>query len=249
MALLMPSVDATRRQRTGHDTPTAGQTRKQGRAVAKEAPHRRTATGSMWLQTARSEGPLRKARSVHQTAAKKSCLKGLSGEKEVLVVKKDERQARYLQQRNAKLKTDPEFASAFRAKEKTRRQRWREAHPERVSAINALAYANNKESIRKARRERPEVRRANDAARRARKLGAEGSHNSADVLLILSLQKWRCAACAADLRNGHQVDHIEPLARGGSDDRKNLQALYKPCNLRKGAKDPYVFANQIGRLL
>ena len=35
------------------------------------------------------------------------------------------------------------------------------------------------------------------------------------------------------------VDHIVPISRGGSRDRKNLQAAHALCNLRKGNRMPF----------
>lgn len=40
-----------------------------------------------------------------------------------------------------------------------------------------------------------------------------------------------CAALATE------VDHIVPLARGGTHDRENLQALCKPCHSSKTARE------------
>ena len=45
----------------------------------------------------------------------------------------------------------------------------------------------------------------------------------------------RCAQCG----NGGQrltIDHVVPLADGGSNDISNLQLLCGPCNQRKGSK-------------
>jgi 5-methylcytosine-specific restriction endonuclease McrA len=39
------------------------------------------------------------------------------------------------------------------------------------------------------------------------------------------------------------------LARGGANDPKNLQLAHPRCNIRKKAKDPLVFARELGRLL
>ena len=48
---------------------------------------------------------------------------------------------------------------------------------------------------------------------------------------------WWCAKCAAHVteRSGVHVDHVVPLARGGSNGRENLQILCAACNLAKGA--------------
>jgi len=48
---------------------------------------------------------------------------------------------------------------------------------------------------------------------------------------------WLCATCrvlVTDRTDAH-VDHIVPLARGGSNDRENLRVLCARCNLQKGA--------------
>lgn len=89
-----------------------------------------------------------------------------------------------------------------------------------------------------------------DRKKRAMRSKAEGSHTKDDVARILELQKHKCAECRTDLRKvGHEVDHIVPLSKGGSDWPKNLQCLCRPCNIRKWATDPIDWAAKKGRLL
>lgn len=83
----------------------------------------------------------------------------------------------------------------------------------------------------------------------ARKLGAKGDHTVKDVQYILKMQKMKCAECRCCLKKRHEVDHIMPLSKGGSNCRKNLQALCRSCNARKAAKTPEQWALQNGRLL
>lgn len=45
-----------------------------------------------------------------------------------------------------------------------------------------------------------------------------------------------CVLCGATERLS--VDHIHPVALGGSNDRSNLQCLCLPCNIRKSARVP-----------
>ena len=54
-----------------------------------------------------------------------------------------------------------------------------------------------------------------------------------DKKLVAFRQKYACAACACLLPPSYQVDHIEPLALGGSNGLANLQALCRPCHTQK----------------
>lgn len=63
-------------------------------------------------------------------------------------------------------------------------------------------------------------------------------------------QRGKCAVCRASLdRAGQHVDHITPIARGGTNHTSNLQLLCPRCNTSKGAKDPLVFMQARGFLL
>lgn len=89
--------------------------------------------------------------------------------------------------------------------------------------------------------------------RRARKRNAEGRHTAVDVLRIFEHQRGLCANCHSRLfKSGKQkfhVDHINPLARGGSNWPSSLQCLCPSCNMAKKAKDPFQWANENGRLI
>jgi len=115
--------------------------------------------------------------------------------------------------------------------------RYRKRHPDKV-----LAY---RERYRAAF---PDKYATWSRNRRARARAASGSHTVADVRHLFVLQKGRCAACDRKLARYH-VDHIRAVARGGTNDRQNLQILCSPCNHAKHAKDSIVFMQERGFLL
>ena len=120
--------------------------------------------------------------------------------------------------------------------------KWKEANRDRVRELNAAWNASH-----------PEVMAAISRNRRARDRNADGSHTNADVKLILLSQNNQCANCKATLilsgKKKYHVDHVMPLALGGSNWPSNLQCLCQTCNLRKSSKHPDDWANENGRLL
>lgn len=130
---------------------------------------------------------------------------------------------------------------------------WRMANKDRANAASRRSYAKRKDQHRaivKAWLARnPEYRREREHRRRALELGAAGSFTRHDTLELRRLQRDRCAFCRVRLNGKGDLDHILALSRGGSNDRKNLQWLCRPCNASKSAKDQLVFARERGMLL
>lgn len=135
--------------------------------------------------------------------------------------------------------------------------KYRAENKEKITKRMLAYYSENKDSYRARSRERrannPEGVAANLRAARARKQNAEGSHNGLDIRAIFEAQRGMCANCQTKLfKSGKQkyhVDHIMPLARGGSNWPDNLQCLCPTCNLSKGAKHPVEWARENGRLI
>ena len=119
---------------------------------------------------------------------------------------------------------------------------WRIANPEK--------HAENVRAFRKAN---PGKSAEYNRNRRARILKAEGVHDDSDVKLIFDKQRGMCASCGARLsvegNNKFHIDHIVPLALGGSNWPDNLQCLCRRCNLSKGFSDPVEWANRNGKLI
>lgn len=126
---------------------------------------------------------------------------------------------------------------------------WGKAHPD--SYVNY--YQKNKDRLRASRavwrganRDRTQEYRSN---RRARKTATAGelSKGLSDKLFLL--QKGYCPCCREPLGEDFHLDHIVPLALGGSNTDDNMQLLRATCNLRKRAKHPIDYMQSKGFLL
>ena len=114
---------------------------------------------------------------------------------------------------------------------------------------NDPEFAKNRyQKARKWFKDNPEAARA--FASKRRKAVKEGpGFSRQDVKDLLEKQNNLCAepTCAVPLNGKYHVDHIMPISLGGAHDLKNIQCLCMPCNYRKGAKHPDVWAKENGR--
>lgn len=138
---------------------------------------------------------------------------------------------------------EPQKRLSLSDDEKKQRERiiaklWRDKNPEKVKEYNKNKWKKHKDSVRK-----------NTRNRRARLRKSTGMHTVSEIRKLLNLQKNLCAVCKINLRAGYHVDHIIPLANGGSNDKGNLQILCASCNTSKGAKDPIKFMQSRGFLI
>jgi 5-methylcytosine-specific restriction endonuclease McrA len=112
-------------------------------------------------------------------------------------------------------------------------QSWREKNRDHCRELDA-AWA------RKNKAKRTEYRHIRRAA---------GEFSYAVIPELRQLQKGKCAICAGLLTKFIEIDHIMPVALGGTNERTNLQLLCRTCNRSKGAKHPVDYMQSRGFLL
>lgn len=73
-------------------------------------------------------------------------------------------------------------------------------------------------------------------SRRARKLGASGSCSPEDVRTKLTAQGGLCFYCTRPMDGVYHIEHMTPLARGGTNGPENICCACPECNLQKNDK-------------
>lgn len=138
-------------------------------------------------------------------------------------------------------------------KVKAQKDRWIAANPEKVKAQHASYYEANKTHViaRKNawRAANPDKKRLHRQNRRSMKLAAGGRLSSGLAIRLYKLQRGKCACCGLPLGDDCHLDHIMPLALGGTNTDDNIQLLRAKCNMQKSAKHPVDFMQQRGFLL
>ena len=67
---------------------------------------------------------------------------------------------------------------------------------------------------------------------------------------LMRRQGNRCVCCGCRLSVYNcEIDHMDPVIRGGSNDKDNLQVLCRPCNMRKGPQTDQEFRERYARLV
>lgn len=130
----------------------------------------------------------------------------------------------------------PAYRSANRDRLSYKSSEWAKLNPERAKVIRANSRKRNKEASNSITRKR-----------RAALRNASGVHTKQDIEQLFQLQRGQCACCRSKIGKYH-VDHIVPLAGGGSNDKANLQLLCPACNTSKGARVPEEFMQTRGYL-
>jgi 5-methylcytosine-specific restriction endonuclease McrA len=122
---------------------------------------------------------------------------------------------------------------------------YREHREEKLAyqrAYRATHREKRAEDMRRWQAEHPEMVAANSRRRSARKRNAGGDHSADDVAAQYLRQHGHCYWCGEKVGRGYHVDHVIPLALGGSNGPENLVVACPACNQSKSAKHPMDFA-------
>jgi 5-methylcytosine-specific restriction endonuclease McrA len=133
-----------------------------------------------------------------------------------------------------------EYVARNRERIAARQTAWYQANRERIADAARQRYLADPERKNAKVREwvlaHPTRSAANHAAksanRRAEMYNADGRLSGADVIEL-----WRREPVCVDCGDGRGLDHVQPLARGGSNTSGNLANRCRSCNSRKGARE------------
>jgi len=111
--------------------------------------------------------------------------------------------------------------------------KWRKENADKVREYQSRYFTSDKGR-----------RQSRACAHRRRSLlhGAGPNFTRADIAAQRTRQKGRCFWCGEKVGVHYHVDHVVPLALGGSNGPENLVIACAPCNLSKGAKHPMEWA-------
>jgi len=124
--------------------------------------------------------------------------------------------------------------------------KWKQEHREqhlqetrdRSAAWRELNRDKDRTASKRWREDNPDAYRAIQHAARARKRNSQGSFSAEQWERLKDQFGYRCPRCGrAEPEITLTVDHVVPLAWGGSNDIGNIQPLCKACNAAKGARE------------
>lgn len=153
--------------------------------------------------------------------------------------------AYYAEHREERLAYNATYREAHREEIAAGKRAWEGAHEQERLAQREEHLGDHAEATKRWRTRHPEQRGVDRRNRRAREANAPGSHTAADVTAQYARQGGRCYWCGEKTGRHYHVDHVVPLAKGGSNGPENLVISCPTCNLRKSTKLPHEFAERM----
>ena len=145
------------------------------------------------------------------------------------------------------------YGAKWRSANKGYFDAYRQVNAKRQAAYKAARYAANPDRAKSYndawRMNNLERGRIREHSRRASKRATGGKLSVGLSDRLFKLQRGKCACCGDPLGANFHMDHIMPLALGGTNTDDNIQLLTATCNLKKHAKHPVDFMQSRGFLL
>jgi len=131
---------------------------------------------------------------------------------------------------------------------KTRQAQYQREHRTQHRAVSIRWADGHRDQTRLAvsrwTKEHPEQKRHSTRRRRASKLGAAGACTAEQLQARVALYGGRCYIKGCG-KAYEAIDHVIPLAKGGSNWPSNLRPICKHHNSVKGAKMPDHFLRKV----
>lgn len=115
-----------------------------------------------------------------------------------------------------------------------RNAEWQRANPEKMQAARKRYAAKNPEALVAVRQNR-----------RAREKAAGGKIRKKDIQAQYSAQNGKCWWCGKDVGGTYHVDHLIPLAKGGTNKSNNIVIACPFCNQSKHDKLPHEWCGRL----
>lgn len=133
--------------------------------------------------------------------------------------------------------------------------KWRKEHPEAERAKHAKYRVNNIKKIRAYFQNNKDQHYKKAHIRRSRQNNSGGSFTVGEIKELYKRQNGLCANRLCRLKIGtvkgkrnYHIDHVTPVALGGSSFIENIQLLCASCNRRKAARPADQWAVETGVL-
>lgn len=98
-------------------------------------------------------------------------------------------------------------------------------------------YSKERERVKYTKQKEKGNKLQNAKRRRARILGAGGSHTIGEWEALKAQHNWTCPCCSkVEPEVKLEADHVIPISKGGSDNIENIQPLCRRCNGKKHTK-------------
>lgn len=116
--------------------------------------------------------------------------------------------------------------------------KWRYlANKDRIRRHKSAYYVRNKPRIiarvKSWRRRHPDLVTAYGRAHELKRRGAPGHATPKQIQERVAMWGWRCWICRVPWE---QIDHVIPIALGGSNWPANLRPICRACNMKKGMR-------------